>query len=146
MKPGDGGNSYISITVIAVDPVELDLSQGQRTFTRLKGGFLVIELDPMLAPRALVATTVQLAMVQPADRQGELVADLASHRPLLCELDVRRGSAADQTWLGGQKPQMLAVALTHRFAYDDDRLVTGVGLRRLAAVICFLVFRWGERP
>jgi hypothetical protein len=42
---------------------------------------------------------------------------------------------------------MVAVALGHRFANDHDRLVTGVGLLRLAArAICFLVFPWGDRP
>jgi len=39
-------------------------------------------------PGTLVATPVKLAMVQPADRHGEAVADLASHGPLLRKLDV----------------------------------------------------------
>ena len=46
-------------------------------------------IDPLvLPPGALVAAPVQLAMMQPADRNGEPVADLASHRPLLGKLDV----------------------------------------------------------
>jgi hypothetical protein len=46
-------------------------------------------LDPLvLPPDALVATTVQLTVVQPADRNGEPIADLAPHCPLLRKLDV----------------------------------------------------------
>jgi hypothetical protein len=41
---------------------------------------------PFSATSALVATTVQLAMVQSANLNGELVADLASHRPPRREL------------------------------------------------------------
>ena len=50
--------------------------------------------SPSLPPDALVAATMQVAMMQPANRNGEPVADLASHRPLLRELEVvgiRRG-------------------------------------------------------
>ena len=42
----------------------------------------------VLPPGMLVAAPVKFAMVQSADRHGEFVADLASHRPLFCELDV----------------------------------------------------------
>ena len=46
-------------------------------------------IDPLvLPPGALIAAPVQLTMVQPANGHGELVADLASHRPLLRKLDV----------------------------------------------------------
>jgi hypothetical protein len=46
-------------------------------------------IDPLrLPPGALVATTVQLAMVQSANGHGEPVADLAPHGALLRELDV----------------------------------------------------------
>ena len=41
-----------------------------------------------LPPGPLVAATVELSMVQPANGHGEAVADLAPHRPLLRELDV----------------------------------------------------------
>src|SRR3974390_1587335 len=50
-----------------------------------------------LPPGVLVAAPVKLPVMQPADRDGEAVADLAPHRPLLRELDVvgiRRGAAA----------------------------------------------------
>ena len=40
---------------------------------------------------------------------------------------------------------MVAIALAHRFADDADRLVTGVGLRRLVVkAIGSLVLRWGR--
>ena len=39
-------------------------------------------------PGAFVAAPMQLAMVQPANRNRELVADLAPHRPLLREFEV----------------------------------------------------------
>jgi hypothetical protein len=46
-------------------------------------------VDPLvLPPDALVASTVQFAMVQSANRHGEPVADLARHRPLLGKFDV----------------------------------------------------------
>jgi hypothetical protein len=43
-------------------------------------------INPLaLPPGSLIATTVELSMVQPTDGHGEMVADL---RPLLRELDV----------------------------------------------------------
>ena len=86
----------------------------------------------ILPPAAFVAAPVQLAMVQPADRHGEPVADLASHRALLCELDVvriGRNPATDQTWLGGHKFQMVAIALAHRFSDGSDSLGIDLGRR-----------------
>ena len=81
--------------------------------------------DPVaLPPGALVTMPVQLAMVQPAEGNGEPVADFPPHRSGLGELDVmgiRGGSAADDTGLRGHKLQVFAVALTHRFADDGDR-------------------------
>src|SRR6516164_11068635 len=60
-------------------------------------------IDPLsFPPGALVAASVKLTMVQPADRDGEAVTDSAAHRPLLRELDVvgiRRRTAADQAGL-----------------------------------------------
>jgi hypothetical protein len=42
----------------------------------------------LLPPRALVAAAVELPMMQPADGDGEAVADLAPHSPLSGKLDV----------------------------------------------------------
>src|SRR6516165_1374935 len=67
-----------------------------------------------LPPGALIAAPVEFPMMKPADGYGEAVADLARHRSLLCELDVvriRGGTAADDTGLSGDKPQMIAIAL-----------------------------------
>jgi len=64
-------------------------------------------------------------MVQPADRDSELVAGLPPHRPLLRKFDVvgvRGGPAADETPLSGHKSQMVAVALPQGFADDRDLL------------------------
>src|SRR5262249_2914938 len=75
-----------------------------------------------LPPAALIATPVQLAMVQPADRHGEAVADLASHRARLHKLEVmgiRRGPPADEARLRRHEPQMVAVALRYR-PFDGD--------------------------
>jgi hypothetical protein len=48
-------------------------------------------INPLaLPPGVLVAATMKLSVVQPADRHGEAVADPAPHRSLLCELDVVR--------------------------------------------------------
>jgi len=41
-----------------------------------------------LPPGAFVAAPMQLAMVQPANRNGELVADFPPHRSLLGKFDV----------------------------------------------------------
>ena len=64
-------------------------------------------IDPLaFPPGALIAASVELTMMQPADRNGEAVAHFPPQRPLLCELDVmgiRRGAAADQARLGGDK-------------------------------------------
>src|SRR5439155_27249800 len=65
-------------------------------------------------PRAFVATAMQLPVVQPAKRDGEAVADLAPHRPLLGKLDVvgiGGGAAADEAGLRSHEAQMVAIAL-----------------------------------
>src|SRR6516225_8923132 len=96
-------------------------------------------IDPLaLPPGALVAAPVQLPMVQPADRDGEAVAHFSPHRPLLRELDVmgiRRGAAADQARLSGDKFQMLAIAVAYRFADHRDGLGAALGPLRRAVRI-----------
>ena len=98
----------------------------------------------LIPPGALVAPPVEFTMVQPADGNGEPVADLPPHRPLLGKLDVvgiRRGSAADETGLRGHELQVFAIALTHRLADDGDRLFAEIGLQWLVATaIRFRVF------
>jgi hypothetical protein len=41
-----------------------------------------------LPPGALVAPPVKLTVMQPADRDGEAIADPPAHRPVLGKLDV----------------------------------------------------------
>src|SRR5262249_36718084 len=93
-------------------------------------------IDPLaLPPGALVAAPVQFAMVEPAHRDGEAVADLAAHCLLFGKSDVmgiRGGPATDETSLSGHKSQMVAVALPHRFA--DDRDLLRVGLTQSVAI------------
>ena len=95
-------------------------------------------IDPLtLPPGTLIAAPVELTVVQPADRDGEAVADSSSHRPLLGKLDVvgiRRGAAADEARLGGHEFQVFAVALAHRFANDGDLIRTGLVVLQLAAM------------
>src|SRR6516165_6263199 len=96
-----------------------------------------------LPPGALIAAPVELAMVQPTDRNGEAVADLAPHRSRLRKpevMGIRRGSAADKTGLSGDEPQMVAIALSHRLYDGVGRWGAGIRLSgRLAigfAVLC----------
>src|SRR6516225_6315731 len=96
-----------------------------------------------LPPGALIAAPVELAMMQPTDRNGEAVADLAPHRPRLGKpevMGIRGGSAADKTGLRRHEPQMLAIALSHRPYDGDGRWGAGIQLSgRLATgfpVLC----------
>ena len=62
-------------------------------------------------------------MMEPADRDGEAVADLPAHRPLLGKLDVvgiGGGAPADEARLDGDKLEVVAIALAHGFADDSD--------------------------
>ena len=80
-------------------------------------------------PGALVAASVKLAMMQPADREGEAVADLPPHRPLLGKfgmVGIAGNATADETGLGSNEPQLIAVALAHRLA-DDSHLLGARG-------------------
>ena len=68
-------------------------------------------------PDAFIAVAMELAMVQTADRNGELVADLAAHGSLFGELEVmgvRRRPPADEAGPRGDKPEMVAIAFANR--------------------------------
>ena len=65
-------------------------------------------------------------MMEPANRNGELVADLPAHRSLLGEFDVmgvRWAPPADETRLGGYEPQMVAIAFACWLADRADPIV-----------------------
>src|ERR1700747_2075170 len=95
-------------------------------------------IDPLtFPPGALVAAPVQLTMMQPADRNGEAVAHFPPHRPLLRELDVmgiRRGASADQARLGGDKFQMIAIAVAAPFSAKPDVFGAALGPLRRAVM------------
>ena len=64
-------------------------------------------------------------MMQPANGNGEFIAHLASHGPLLCELNVVSvgwRAAADETRLRSHEFKMFAITLAHRLADDNHRL------------------------
>jgi hypothetical protein len=83
-------------------------------------------INPLrVPPNAFVAPAVKLTVVKSADGHSELVADFATHRGLLRELDMMRirwGSATNQARLRGNKPQVVSVTFSHRFADDSDLL------------------------
>jgi hypothetical protein len=74
-------------------------------------------------PGPFIAASMKLAVVQSADGYSKLIADLSLHRTLLGKLDVvgiGRRSAADETRLRGDKPQVFAVSLSYRLTDDAD--------------------------
>jgi len=76
-----------------------------------------------LPPGTLIAASMELTVVQPANRDGGPVADFPPHRPLLGKLEVVRigwRSPANQARFSGDKLQVFAIALTHRFADHRD--------------------------
>lgn len=78
-----------------------------------------------LPPGTLIAAPMKFPMMQTAHRNGEAVTDLASHRSLLGEFDVvgvRRGTAADEAGPGGNKPEVITVALRDGLCEDGHGL------------------------
>ena len=99
-----------------------------------------------LPPGALVAAPMEFAMVQPADRDSETVADPTPHRPLLRKLDVvgiRWRAAANEARLSRHKPQMIAIAFADWFADDSDFVRARLALSRPAAMsVCLPLLRY----
>src|SRR6185437_10288414 len=92
---------------------------------------------PALPPGPFVAASVEFAMVQPANRNGEFVAGLAPDRPLLRKLDmvsVRGAPSAHETGLRGDKPQMIAIAFADRLPQGEGAIRSGLSLRRCAVM------------
>src|SRR5579862_7567210 len=83
-------------------------------------------INPGLAPpRGLVAVAMDITMVAAAERDGELVADLAAERAALREaqmVSIAWLPTADQTGLVSDKPHMLAVADPARFRQRQHAL------------------------
>ena len=105
-------------------------------------------IDPLaLPPGALIAAPVQLAMVQPADRDSEAIADLPPHRPLLGKpevVGVRGAPAADETPLRSHEPEMVAIALPHRLADGRRRLRLRFGPHGFAVRAIVLPDLWSR--
>ena len=91
-------------------------------------GLRQLEVDRYLEfrpPEALTSAPMKLAVVQPTEGYGELIAHLSSHRLQLCKFDVVSicwSSSTNQTWLSCHKPQMMTIALTHRLWNGNDRI------------------------
>jgi hypothetical protein len=102
-----------------------------------------------LPPDAFVAAPMELPVVEPADGDGEAIANFAPYRPLLRKLDVvgiRRGATANKARLSGHEPQMVAIALADGFAYYGDFIGTRLALPRPAAIpVCLPLFRLRRR-
>ena len=83
-----------------------------------------IGLTPTLAPpRGFIAASVNLTVMPSAQRDNELITDLAAECPVLCEtqvMGVRRPPAADQARLLGHVSDVISVP-------DPARLGEGEG-------------------
>ena len=90
-------------------------------------------IDPRLAPPfGFIAMTMDLAVMSPAERHGELVADLAAERPALSKaqvMGVAGFAAADQTSLLRHKAHMVAIADAPRLGMGEDGLIDAVGAK-----------------
>ena len=77
-------------------------------------------------PRGFIAVSVEFAMMPPAQRDGELIADLAPKCTTLREAQVMRiarFSAADKTRLLSHMPDVLAIPHPARFREQQGALV-----------------------
>ena len=92
----------------------------------------------MIRPVAITPGTMQFAVMQPAQGDGEFIAYLASQGPLLGELDVvgvRRCATAGEAALRSDKPEVIAVTLPHRLCDDNHPLSAGFVPLRSAVII-----------
>src|ERR1043165_9170653 len=79
-----------------------------------------------LPPPSFITVTMQLAMMSPAERDGEFVADLATECTKLREsqmVGIARLPTADQARLLDHMPDMIAVTHAARFGEDKHTLV-----------------------
>ena len=88
-------------------------------------------------PLGFIAVTMNLAVVSPAQRHGELVTDFSAERVVLRKpkvMGVRRGAAANQAWLFSYEPEVFLVTNatwphSHEMAVFDIFLVGRSGGR-----------------
>ena len=91
-----------------------------------------IEAD-VLPPSCFIATTMEFAVVPPAQWDREFVTDLAPERPVLRKaqmVGVARLTAADQAGLLCDKPYMITIAKTSRFGVHQVGFVNRWQWRR----------------
>jgi len=91
--------------------------------------------SPSLPPGDFVAEAMVVAVMRPAQRYREFVADLAPHRAVLGEpqmMGISRASPAHQAWLRCHELEMRFVTIPARFADRElaflDFGVSGVDL------------------
>ena len=68
-------------------------------------------------PLGFITMTMELAMMAPTERNGELITDLAPERPALRKaqvMSVRWLTAANQAWLMSDKSNVVAVTYPAR--------------------------------
>ena len=81
-------------------------------------------------PGLLIAMAVQVLMVRVAERDCELIADLAAERPVLRKAEVmriRRLATANEASLRSHKPQVLAVPDAARLRQCRGSLINAFG-------------------
>src|ERR1700722_3478810 len=84
-------------------------------------------------PSSLIAVAMELAMVPATKRNGELIADFATKRPLLCEaqmMGIRRYAAAQQARLTHDRLNMLSITNTSRFRQSKYTFVNPAAIPR----------------
>jgi len=89
----------------------------------------------LLPPCRFITVTMQFAMVSAAERDGELVTDLAAERSALCEAEVMgvgRLPFADQAGLLRDVTEVIAVADAPRLGEGECGFVDGFTGSRLA--------------
>lgn len=86
-----------------------------------------VGIEPeFLPPPGFIALTMEFAMMSPAERDCELVADFASECSILGKtqmMGIARLPSADQAGLLGHKSHVVAIANAPQFGMRQQRLV-----------------------
>ena len=109
------------------------------------GGDSRINAD-LLPPRRLVATAMDFAMMAAAERYGEFVANLSAKGPLLRKaqmMGIRGRTTANQTWLFGDEPYMLAISNSALFGVAKFTLVDVRGVSTSGHLMSFRLYGVG---
>ena len=90
-----------------------------------------------LPPCLLIAGTMQLAMMPPTRRDGELITDLSPHGATLRQAEVvwiRRLPPANKTSLLSDQPEVLSVANLSRLRQRQGGLIDSCGAARAGRI------------